>query len=146
MSGISERSIHVHAGISIPNSHLANSAVEARLHVVFTLVASVDETVLALVVELHQHTHGTPHGPPERTELQMLVPRQRQEGVAAVHQVAGHHGVGVGDGGQRVGSRPSDEPDDEEDLMSRQNRIQMSCLSVDQFLAVFNWIIEKIWF
>lgn len=49
---------------------------EASLHVVFTLVAGIDEAVLALVVELHQHTHGAPLGPPERAELQVLVSGQ----------------------------------------------------------------------
>lgn len=43
---------------------LAHSAVVARLHVVLTLIAGVDEAVLALVVQLHQHTHGAPLGPP----------------------------------------------------------------------------------
>jgi len=42
--------------------------------VVFTLIAGVDEAVLALVVQLHQHAHGAPLGPPERAELQVLVP------------------------------------------------------------------------
>lgn len=61
---------------SLNVSHLADSAVEASLHVVFTLVAGIDEAVLALVVELHQHTHGAPLGPPERAELQVLVSGQ----------------------------------------------------------------------
>lgn len=82
----------------------------------FALVAGVHEAVLALVVELHQHAHGAPHGPPQGTELQVLVAGQGQEGVAAVHQVAGHEGVGVGDGGQRVGGGASDQADDEENL------------------------------
>lgn len=93
---------------------------------VFALVAGVDEAVLALVVQLHQHTHGAPLGPPERAELQVLVPGQSQEGIAAIHQVTGHQGVLVRDGGQRVGSRASDEADDEKDLGIRVERI--SCL------------------
>lgn len=48
-----------------PDSHLADSAVEAGLHVVFAFIAGVDKAVLALVVQLHQHTHGAPLGPPE---------------------------------------------------------------------------------
>lgn len=95
---------------------LADGAVEPRLYVVLAFVAGVDEAVLALVVQLHQHTHGAPLGPPERAKLQVLVPRQSQEGVAAVHQVAGHQGVRVSDGGQRVGGGASDETDDKEDL------------------------------
>ena len=54
--------------------YLADGAVEARLHVVFALVAGVDEAVLALVVQLHQHAHGAPPGPPEGAELQVFVP------------------------------------------------------------------------
>lgn len=69
---------------------LTDGAVEARLHVVFTLVAGVDEAVLALVVQLHQHAHGAPLRPSERAELQVLVSSQSQEGIAAVHQVTGH--------------------------------------------------------
>lgn len=46
-------------------SHLADSAMEAGLHMVFTLIARVDKAVLALVVQLHQHAHGTPLGPPQ---------------------------------------------------------------------------------
>lgn len=92
---------------------------EARLHVVFTLVAGVDEAVLALVVELHQHTHGAPLGPPKRAEFQVLVPGQSQEGIAAVHQVAGHQGVQVSDWGQRVGSGACDEAYHKENLPSR---------------------------
>lgn len=103
------------------DAHLTDGAVEARLHVVFALVAGVDEAVLALVVELHQHTHGAPLGPPKRAELQVLVPGQSQEGVAAVHQVAGHQGVRVGDGGQRVGSGASDEADHKENLPSTES-------------------------
>lgn len=96
---------------------------EAGLHVVFTLIAGVDEAVLALVVQLHQHTHGAPLGPPERAELQVLVPGQSQEGIAAIHQVAGHQRVLVSDGGQRVGSGAGDEADDEEDLGIRVKRV-----------------------
>lgn len=46
-------------------SHLADSAMEAGLHMVFTLIARVDKAILALVVQLHQHAHGTPLGPPQ---------------------------------------------------------------------------------
>ncbi len=99
---------------------------EAGLHMVFTLIASVDEAVLALVVQLHQHTHGAPHGPPERAELQVLVPGQSQEGIAAVHQVTGHHGVRISDGGQRVGGGASNEADDKEDLGIQVERISCS--------------------
>lgn len=110
-------------------SHLTDGAVEARLHVVFALVAGVDEAVLALVVQLHQHTHGAPLGPPQRAELQVLVSGQSQEGVAAVHQVAGHQRVGVSDGGQRVGGGAGNKADDEEDLESG-GEDQLCCLQI----------------
>jgi len=100
----------------IPGSYLAHSAVEAGLHVVFTLIAGVDEAVLTLIVQLHQHTHGAPSGPPERAELQVLVSGQSQKGIAAIHQVAGHQGVWVSDGGQRVGGWAGNEADNEENL------------------------------
>lgn len=100
---------------------------EAGLHVVFTLVAGVDKTVLALVVELHQHTHGAPLGPPEGAELKVLVPGQGQEGVAAVHQVAGHQRVRVGDGGQRVGGGARNEADHEENLSGRVQEVDYFC-------------------
>lgn len=90
---------------------------------VFTLIAGVNKAVLTLVVELHQHTHGAPLGPPERAELQVLVPRQRQERITAIHQVTGHQGVHVSDGGQRVGGWASNEPDDKEDLRITVDRI-----------------------
>lgn len=105
------------------DSHLADSAVEAGLHMMFTLITGVDEAVLALVVQLHQHTHGAPHGPPERAELQVLVPSQSQEGVTAVHQITGHQGVRVSDGGQRVGGGAGNEADDKEDLAVRDEEI-----------------------
>ena len=105
------------------DSHLADSAVEAGLHVVFTLIAGVDKAVLALVVQLHQHTHSAPQGPAEWAELQVLVPGQSQEGVASVHQVTGHQGVRVSNGRQWVKSRASNETDDKEDLGKRVMRI-----------------------
>lgn len=96
---------------------LADCAVEACLHVVFTLIAGVNKAVLALVVQLHQHAHGAPLGPPEGAELQVLVPGQSQEGITAVHQVTGHHGVQVNDWGQGVGSGAGNEADDKENLL-----------------------------
>lgn len=88
----------------------------------FTLIAGVDEAVLALVVQFHQHTHGAPLGPSQRAELQVFVPGQSKEGIAAIHQVTGHQGVHVGDGGQGVCSGASNETDDKEDLAMRVKR------------------------
>lgn len=48
-----------------PGAYLADGAVPARLHVVFALIAGVDEAVLALGVQLHQHAHGGPLGSSE---------------------------------------------------------------------------------
>lgn len=96
--------------------HLTDSTVVTGFHVVFTFIAGVDEAVLALTVELHQHAHGAPLGPPEGAKLQVFVPAQRQEGIAAIHQVAGHQRVLVSDGGQRIGGGTSNEADNEEDL------------------------------
>lgn len=123
-------SSHIKKG-DFSDSHLADSAVEAGLHVVFTLIAGIDEAVLALVVQLHQHTHGAPLGPPERAELQVLVPGQSQEGVASVHQVAGHQGVRVSDGGQGVGGGAGNEADDEEDLGIRVEEVSFLQQHVD---------------
>lgn len=97
-------------------THLTHRAVVTGFHVVFTFIAGVDKAVLALTVQLHQHTHGTPLGPPERTKLQVFIPAQRQEGIAAVHQVAGHQRVLVSDGWQRIGGGTSNEADNKEDL------------------------------
>lgn len=92
---------------------------------VFTLVAGVDKAVLALVVQLYQHTHGAPLGPPERAELQVLVSGQSQKGVSPIHQVTGHQGVRISDGGQRIGGGAGNEADDKEDLGIKTER--MSC-------------------
>lgn len=80
------------------------------------LVARVHEAVLALIVQLHQHAHGAPLAPPEGAELPMLVPCERQEGVAAVHQITGEQRVRVNDGRQGVGHGSRVQVDDEEHL------------------------------
>ena len=87
----------ININVMIMGAYLAHGAVEACLHVVLAFVAGVDEAVLALVVQLHQHAHGAPQGPAQRAELQVLIPGQRQEGITAVHQVARHQRVGVRD-------------------------------------------------
>ena len=103
-------------------THLAHSAMPASLHVVFALVAGVDKAVLALVVQLHQHAHGAPLAPPEGAELPVFVPGQSQEGIAAVHQVTGEHGVGVHDGRQGVGHGSRVEVDHKEHLQQSGKR------------------------
>lgn len=92
---------------------------EPGLHVVLAFIAGVHKTVLALVVELHQHAHGAPHGPPEGAELQMFVPGQRQEGISAIHEVTRHQGVRVHDRGQGVCHRACDQPYHKEHLERR---------------------------
>lgn len=42
--------------------YLTNGAVEASLDMMFTFITGVDESVLALVVQLYQHAHGAPFG------------------------------------------------------------------------------------
>ena len=105
-----------------PLAYLTDGAVPARLHVVFTLVAGVDEAVLALVVQLHQHTHGAPLAPPQRAELPVLVPGQGEEGVTAVHQVAGQQGVWIHDRGEGVDRGSRVQMDHKEHLRERVER------------------------
>lgn len=52
---------------------------------VFALIASVHKAVLALVVQLNQHTHSAPLAPSEGAKLPMFVPSQSQEGITAIH-------------------------------------------------------------
>lgn len=80
------------------------------------LVAGVDEPVLALVVQLHQHAHGAPLAAAQRAELPVFIPSQCQEGVPAVHQVAGEQRVGVHDGWQSVHHRSRVQVDHKENL------------------------------
>lgn len=89
---------------------------EAGLHVVLALITGVDESVLALVVQLHEHAHGAPLGPPQGAELQMLVARQRQKGIAAIHQVARHQRIRVHYGGQGVRHGAGNQADHKEHL------------------------------
>lgn len=88
----------------------------------FALVASVDKTVLSLVVELDQHAHGAPPASPERAEFPVLVPGQSQESVAAVHEVTGEHGVGVNNGRQGVDHGCRVEVDHKEHLQCTRQR------------------------
>lgn len=97
-------------------THLTNGTVEASLYVVLAFIASVDKAVLTLVVQLHQHTHGAPHGPPEGTELEMFVPGQGKECIAAIHKVTCHKGVRVRDWGQGICHGASNQPNHKEHL------------------------------
>lgn len=72
------------------NSHLADCTVETSLHMVLALVTSVDEAILALVMQLHQHAHGAPLGPPQGAKLKMLVACQCQKSITAIHEVTCH--------------------------------------------------------
>lgn len=80
------------------------------------LVARVDEAVLALVVQLHQHAHGAPLTSPQRTELPVLVSGQRQKGITPIHEVTGQQRVRVHYGWEGVDDRPRVEVDNKEDL------------------------------
>lgn len=68
-----------------PISYLTNSAVEACLDMVLAFIAGVDESVLTLIVQFHQHTHGAPFGPPQRAEFKVLVTRKRQKSISPIH-------------------------------------------------------------
>lgn len=103
-------------------THLTDSTVEASLHMVLALITSVDKAVLALVMQFHQHAHGAPQGPPQRAELQVFVSGQRQESIAAVHEVTCHQGIRVCNGGQCICHGCSDQSDHKEHL--EQNRKQ----------------------
>lgn len=83
---------------------------------VFALVARVDEAILTLVVQFHQHTHRAPFGSSQRAELQVLVPSQRQKSIATIHQVTRHQGVQIYYGRQRVDGGAGNEANDEKDL------------------------------
>lgn len=102
-----------------PLAYLADSAVPARLHVVLALVAGVDEAVLALGVQLHQHAQCGPLGPAQGGELPVLVSGEGEEGVTPVHEVTAEQGVRVHDGGQCVDDGPSVQVDHKEDLQGR---------------------------
>lgn len=101
----------------------------------FAFVAGVNKAVLALVVELHQHTHGAPLGSPERAELQVLVSGQSEKGIAAVHEVTGHQWVRVSDGGQGVGRGAGNEADYKENLQIDKKMLFSIkiCIKVDIF-------------
>lgn len=87
-------------------TYLTDSAVPPRFHVMFALIARIDEAVLALGVELHQHAERGPLGSAERGELPVLVSGQGEEGVAPVHQIAAEQGIRVHNGRQSVNDRP----------------------------------------
>lgn len=85
---------------------LADRAVPPGLHVVLALVAGVDEAVLALRVQLHQHAQRGPLGAAQGGELPVLVPGQGEEGVPPVHQVTAQQRIRVHNGVQGVDHRP----------------------------------------
>lgn len=106
-------------------THLTNGTVETSLHVVLAFVASVYKTVLALVMQLDQHTHGAPHGPPEGAKLKMFVPGQCKEGITAIHEVACHKGVGVYNWGQGICHGACNQPYHKEHLEGKNTVEQM---------------------
>lgn len=101
-------------------AYLAHGAVPAGLHVMLALIASVDEAVLALGVQLHQHAQCGPLGPPQGGELPVLVPGEGEEGITPIHEVTAEQGVGVNNGGQCIDDRPCMEVDHKEDLQKEQ--------------------------
>lgn len=108
--------------------YLADSAVPASLYVVLALVAGVHKAVLALVVQLYQHTHCAPFASSQGAELPVLVPGQSQKGITAIHQVTGQQRVGVHDGWQGVNDWPGMEVDDKKHLVvERSGTMLVSC-------------------
>lgn len=83
---------------------------------VLALIAGVDKAVLALIMQLHQHAHGAPLGPPQGAKLKVFVPGQGEESISAIHEIARHQGVRVYDWGQGVRHGASDQPDHKEHL------------------------------
>lgn len=84
------------------------------------LVASVDEAVLALGVQLHQHAQRGPLGPTQGGELPVLISGEGEEGVTPIHEVTAEQGVGVNNGGQCIDNRPCMKVDHKEDLQEEQ--------------------------
>lgn len=66
-------------------------------HMGFTMITCVHEIVSSLIVNFIQHCQGWVFSPPQRREFLMLVPSHGEEGITAVHQVTGNHGVRVND-------------------------------------------------
>lgn len=90
---------------------------------VLALIAGVDKAVLALIMQLHQHAHGAPLGPPQGAKLEVLVPGQCQESISAVHEITRHQGVRVYNWGQGVRHGASDQPDHKEHLTGGEVRV-----------------------
>ena len=86
------RSIIIHCD----STHVALLAVKSCLDVIAAVVAGVDESVPALVVQLIQHGHGGVASPTQRGELPVSLPSHGEEGVSPVHQVTLDQLVGVG--------------------------------------------------
>ena len=63
-----------------------------------TVVAGVDEAVVALRVELVQESHGGVLGPAEGRKLPVLLSSQVQESITPVHEVTGNEGIGISGG------------------------------------------------
>lgn len=82
----------------------------------FALITSVDEAILALVMQFNKHAHSAPLASPKGAELPVFVSGQGQEGVSSVHQVTGQQGVRVNQGRQSVDHRSRVKVDHKEHL------------------------------
>jgi hypothetical protein len=56
--------------------------------VILAVIAGVDESVLALVVQLVQHGHCGVLGSPQGRKFVVLVSSQRQKCISSIHQIA----------------------------------------------------------
>lgn len=88
-------SLHTAPGLRTGLANLALAAVIPGLHWLLAYVARVEEPIRALRVQRHQHGQGGVLGAPQRGELPVLLPSQGQEGVPALHQIAGEERVRV---------------------------------------------------
>lgn len=73
---------------------------------VLALIARVDEAILALGVQLHQHAQRAQLGAAQGRELPVLVSGQGEEGVPPVHQVTAQQRIRVHNGVQGVNHGP----------------------------------------
>lgn len=79
-------------------TYLTLGTVISCLNVSMTVVASVDEAVIALCVELIQERHSRELGSTKGRELPVFFSGQVKESITPVHEVTGNEGIGIGGG------------------------------------------------
>ena len=96
---------------------LALRTVVPRLDALRARVSGIDKLVLTLRMQLVQQRHGGELAPPQAGELEVLLAGHGKEGVATVHQLARHLGVGVRNRAEAGGRLGRMQADGEEDLL-----------------------------